>query len=176
MAPFGALAVNSTVLRDQLDKGGVTPGVLGEFTPISELRITYKMNTMVRMGGKLTPADVQTAPHVWFPKVHNGTQYTLIMLNAEYKQGAPYLHWLVTNIDGQRPATDIANQIPFHQYNPYLPPVAQDTAYKIVFGLYEQSSNNRTFPGAPADRANFNPQKFALEHALTPVAGLYFYL
>lgn len=99
-------------------------------------------------------------------------------MDPDNEENGPYLHWLVTNIDGQRPATDVSNDDPLFQYIPYTAPTASDTPHRYVFALLEQSQQNQTMtPENPRlDRTAFDINKFAKENNMKIVTALYMLL
>ncbi|KAI7882557.1 PEBP-like protein, partial [Lichtheimia hyalospora FSU 10163] len=170
-----ALALSNAIIRQGLEKGHLFPDVLDAFEPQSELRITYHMTRMLQMGTTIDAQEVEEQPHVWFSKTNDVSQYTLVLMDPDHEENAPYLHWLVTNIDGQRPASDVSNDDPLFQYIPYTAPTASDNPHRYVFALLEQSQQNQTMtPENPRlDRAAFDINKFAKDNNMKVVTALY---
>ena len=87
----------------------------------------------------------------------------------------PYLHWIVTNIDGQKPAADVDDEE--HQHTSYAAPVppAGTGAHRYVFSVYEQAQVNQTSfcPETVSDRSDFDVAKFTEENGLRLVGALY---
>ena len=169
--------------------------MLDAFEPQSELRITYHMTRMLQMGTTIDAQEVEEQPHVWFSKTNDVSQYTLVLvgqilsvaiiilltptqMDPDHEENAPYLHWLVTNIDGQRPASDVSNDDPLFQYIPYTAPTASDNPHRYVFALLEQSQQNQTMTpeNSRLDRAAFDINKFAKDNNMKVVTALYMLL
>ncbi|KAG2221067.1 hypothetical protein INT45_009725 [Circinella minor] len=172
---ISAWGLSSTVIKQGLEKGGVIPDVFhNEFEPESEIRITYHMTKQLRMGMEVTAEDTKNPPHVWFSKINDESQYTLIMMDPDAVH-RPYLHWIVTNIDGQRPASDVENEE--HQHTSYSAPAppAGTGAHRYVFSVYEQAQVNQTsfLPETFIDRSEFDVAKFTEENGLRLVGALY---
>ncbi|KAI9261674.1 phosphatidylethanolamine-binding protein [Phascolomyces articulosus] len=167
--------LNSAVIKQGLEKGGIIPDVHNEFEPESELRITYHMTKLLRMGMAVTAEETEKSPHVWFSKTNDVSQYTLMMTDPDAGEGAPFLHWIVTNIDGQKPASDVDNEE--HQHTTYMPPAppAGTGAHRYVFSIYEQSQVNQTnfVPSSIPDRHHFDAATFAQENNMKLVGALY---
>lgn len=85
--------------------------------------------------------------------------------------------WIVTNIDGQKPGTSVADMSDLHQYTRYQPVPQDSQTHRYVFALFEQSAVNQTFvppiKDLPEDRSGFDIKEFATKNNLKPVTAVY---
>ncbi|KAI9492637.1 phosphatidylethanolamine-binding protein [Zychaea mexicana] len=131
------------------------------------------MTKQLRMGMTTTTDETVKSPHVWFSKTNDLSQYTLMMIDPDAGDNGPYLHWIVTNIDGQKPASDVDNKE--HQHTTYDPPapLAESGPHRYIFAVYEQSEVNRASFTPVESRENFDFNKFAEDNGLKLVGALY---
>lgn len=84
-------------------------------------------------------------------------------------------HWVVTNIDGAKPGTSVADMSPVHQYTPYQAPDIEEHRY--VFALFQQPQTNQSmFPmleELPSDRSAFDIKRFSTDNKLKLVSAIY---
>ncbi|KAI7853309.1 phosphatidylethanolamine-binding protein [Circinella umbellata] len=151
--------------------------VLPEFEPESFMKIMYG-DKMIEYGEEMKPHELVDPPHIWFPAPNMNAQYTLVLFDADAH--VPLVrHWIVSNIEGDKPGSSIRDPPPENNYTPYhgpTPPL-NSGKHRYVFALYEQKTANQTITPVLEDtvhhRAYFDIEKFSAENNLKLVAATY---
>lgn len=112
-------------------------------------------NAIVK-GQELSEANTSQQPTIHF-KGQTGKLYTLIMSDPDAPQ-ADWLHWLVINNNGTQKQEIVS----------YTPPTPPSGTHRYIFYLCIQPTTLKI--RAPAQRGNFNTQKFIADNKLIIVA------
>ncbi|XP_022445277.1 39S ribosomal protein L38, mitochondrial isoform X1 [Delphinapterus leucas] len=153
------------------------------FVPRVPLHVAYAVGeddlVPVYYGNEVTPTEAAQAPEVTY-KADEGSMWTLLLTNLDghlLEPDAEYLHWLVTNIPGNRVAEG-------QETCPYLPPFpARGSGFhRFAFLLFKQdkpidfSGDTRPSPCYQLAQRTFHTFDFYKKHqdAMTP-AGLAFF-
>ncbi|ELK35755.1 39S ribosomal protein L38, mitochondrial [Myotis davidii] len=153
------------------------------FVPRVPLHVAYAVGEddvmPVYHGNEVTPTEAAQAPEVTY-EADEGSLWTLLLTNLDghlLEPDAEYVHWLVTNIPGNRVAEG-------QETCPYLPPFpARDSGFhRFAFLLFKQekpvdfSEDTRPSPCYQLAQRTFHTFDFYKKHqeAMTP-AGLAFF-
>lgn len=130
-------------------------------------------------------------PYVFYTDALSYKKYTLVMMdrdNSEAEEGDSFLHWMVTDIEGESLryglGINVGNTVA-GKLNPirsrllnddiltaYFPPSPSQTScvHRYTFYLYEQTFFHLQFPELPATRLEFDP--FTFIENVTPIGGI----
>ncbi|KAJ1072038.1 hypothetical protein K5549_013905 [Capra hircus] len=153
------------------------------FVPRVPLHVAYATGedhlVPVYYGNEVTPAEAAQPPEVTY-EADEGSMWTLLLTNLDghlLEADAEYVHWLVTNIPGDRVAEG-------QETCPYLPPFpARGSGFhRFAFVLFKQdkpidfSGDTRPSPCYQLAQRTFHTFDFYKKHqdAMTP-AGLAFF-
>ncbi|KAM5216613.1 large ribosomal subunit protein mL38 [Hipposideros larvatus] len=153
------------------------------FVPRVPLHVAYAVGEddlmPVYHGNEVTPTEAAQIPEVTY-EADKGSMWTLLLTNLDghlLEPDAEYVHWLVTNIPGNRVAEG-------QETCPYLPPFpARGSGFhRFVFLLFKQdkpidfSGDTRPSPCYQLAQRTFRTFDFYKKHqeAMTP-AGLAFF-
>ncbi|KAM7067302.1 large ribosomal subunit protein mL38 isoform 2-T2 [Molossus nigricans] len=153
------------------------------FVPRVPLHVAYTVGEddlmPVYHGNEITPTEAAQAPEVTY-EADEGSMWTLLLTNLDghlLEPDAEYVHWLVTNIPGNRVAEG-------QETCPYLPPFpARGSGFhRFAFLLFKQdkpidfSEDARPSPCYQLAQRTFHTFDFYKKHqeAMTP-AGLAFF-
>nr|XP_027811564.1 39S ribosomal protein L38, mitochondrial [Marmota flaviventris] len=153
------------------------------FVPWVPLHVAYAVGEEDLMpvyhGNEVTPTEAAQSPEVTY-EADEGSMWTLLLTNLDghlLEPDAEYLHWLLTNIPGNRVTEG-------QETCPYLPPFpAQGTGFhRFAFLLFKQdkpidfSEDTRPSPCYQLAQRTFHTFDFYKKHqeAMTP-AGLAFF-
>ncbi|KAL6585661.1 Protein TERMINAL FLOWER 1 [Orobanche minor] len=162
--------------NDTLAVGGVIGDVLNDFTPTTDMVVTYGSGSnkkVVSNAHEFFPPDVASKPKVEIQGGDLRTFYTLVMTDPDYPNPSDpslkeHLHWLVTDIPGTT-AASFGKEV-----KKYEKPKADIGIHRYVFVLFQQTGR-KTVTHLPTSRDHFNTRGFADANGLgDPVAAIYF--
>ncbi|KAI8144242.1 phosphatidylethanolamine-binding protein [Fennellomyces sp. T-0311] len=164
-------------IKSSLRTANIIPGLLPDFEVESFLKITYG-DRVIMPGEEMMPHELVDPPHIWFPAPNVEAQYTIVLFDADAH--VPLVrHWIVANVEGGKPGSDIRDPLPQNNYTPYhgpTPPL-NSGKHRYVFALYEQSEKNQVTVPVLEDtvhhRAYFDIEQFAKDNKLKLVGATY---
>ncbi|KAG0360901.1 hypothetical protein BG005_009620 [Podila minutissima] len=169
-----------------LRKEEIIPEVVSEFEAKTTLAINYGNYNNAFLGNRLTVANTQEAPQVYFYSDSPTNKYTLIMTDPDapsrkFPKLREYLHWVVSNIPAPAPGqpADLAKGVVLSPYMGPAPPPETDL-HRYTFLLYKQSAaptvvNTETlYTRLPEKRHRFKARDFAARAGLELVGANFF--
>ncbi|KAF9387607.1 hypothetical protein CPB97_002323 [Podila verticillata] len=182
--PPSAKSLTSAVAA--LRKEEIIPEVVSEFEARTTLAINYGNYNNAFLGNRLTVANTQDAPQLYFYSDSPTNKYTLIMTDPDapsrkFPKLREYCHWVVSNIPAPTPGqpADLAKGVVLSPYMGPAPPPETDL-HRYTFLLYKQpatatAANTETlYTRLPEKRHRFKARDFAARAGLELVGANFF--
>lgn len=153
--------------RSRQRGGAITVPIGGGKTLVFPDDLAVTLNDGAAVAGQMVTLDAaQPQPQVSWSQASAQTFYTLMCFDPD-APAASWLHWLVTDIEGNTPAAG-RTRVP---WAPPAPP-PQTGIHRYFFCLFSHDAH--VVVPAPKERGYFKPAEFIAAAGLKPVAAAFY--